>query len=209
MFMMEGETANGGITDTAAINTQLKRWVAASRAAWTNTALKVFVNFHYPYVLDFYEFCAGFAAVLIGGPDPEVPILAGGAVNTAAGNYRPIDGNEWFRGMSGGNKSWAPGGTDTLGYPARDYREVIGWAAEQQGLGYSPIDGFSTEPQQIWEFQVNTMHARYIDWSTDDNRPIASQRFTTGVRPFISSVSGRVYQVNGVTPLPSSYALAA
>jgi hypothetical protein len=76
---------------------------------------------------------------------------------------------------------------------------------EQQYLGFSPTDGFSTEPQDIGEFQINTMHCRYMIWNTSDNQPIASQRWTTGILPYINSKAGKVYQVNGVTPRPTSW----
>jgi hypothetical protein len=200
-YMMEGETANSLITNTQSINAQLKRWMTAMRAAWPNTRLKVFCNFHYPYTNDLYEHCI-VTKVEVGGPDPELRIAAGGAIDYA----RAIDGNEWFRGLGRlGNEAWHTPQIDPLGYPTKDYREIVGWSAEQQGLGYSGIESYSTEPRQLWEFQVNTMHARDIDWSTDDNRPVASQKWTTGVLPFINSINGLTYQVGGVTPRPTCW----
>jgi hypothetical protein len=201
---MEGETANGNPTvsaNTVGVNTQLKRWITASRLAWPNTGMRVYCNFHYPYTLDLYEHCLANKCG-IGGPDPELTLNPDGSVNPV----RLIDGNEWARGLGrGGAEAWHAPFTDQFGYTTKDYRDLIPWFGEQQGLGTGGIDGFNQTATEIDNYQRTTMKARYIFFPrANEGGQYAANQSWSGAGGYLSRITAAQGRVAFETK-PTSY----
>ena len=79
-----------------------------------------------------------FGDVAVGGPDPEIPT-------------RRVQANVVFRGESGGG---------------RDLRGIVPWVGEQMGLGLGrkKYDQLTRTPEELFDYQYNTMQANYMIW---------------------------------------------
>lgn len=181
MFMGNGETAvaapPGSNFTTAAYITQLKRWFDASEKVWPHTQLRLAANYlgSDAQMLDLMSYASGNSGVIIGGPDPELPL---------PDITRKVQANEIFRAAQGG-------GTD--------FRGTVPWVAEVQGLGLGLQ--FTQLPSDIYSYQTNTMHASYLIWYMNAYLGGPAQMWSTGILPFIQSIHGKV----GYADCPAIY----
>jgi len=173
MFVGNGETAvaappGSGFTTNAYL-AQLKRWFDASEKVWLHTQLRLAANYFGSdaQILDLMTYASANGGVIIGGPDPELPL----PVIT-----RTVQANEVFRAAEGGGK---------------DFRGVVPWLGEVQGMGLGVK--FTQTPAQIYEYQSNVMHASYLVWYRNTYLGGPAQMWNTGILPFIQSVQGKVY----------------
>jgi len=173
MFFGNGETAvaapPGSGFSTTAYATQLKRWFDASEKVWLHTQLRLVANYFGSdaQILDLMTYASANGDVIIGGPDPELPL----PVIT-----RKVQANEVFRAAEGGGK---------------DFRGVVPWIGEVEGLGIGAK--FTQTPAEIYQYQSNIMHASYLVWYRNTYLGGPAQMWSTGILPFIRSVQGKVY----------------
>jgi hypothetical protein len=167
-----GETAVPALANFtySAYTTQFKRWMSASAQAWPHTLQRLNANYSDSdsRMLDLIKYCAGLANCAVGGPDPETPLPE---------ITRSIQANRVFRAATSGGA---------------DYRGVIPWVGEQQALGLG-ASGYSVEtPAEIFTYQDGTMQANYMIWLRNDWTGGVLQQWSTGILPFIDSISGKV-----------------
>jgi hypothetical protein len=181
MFWGNGETSvaappGTGFTE-AAYNTQLERWYDASAKVWTHTQLRLAANWagSNAQTLSLMSYTTANGGVAVGGPDPELPL---------PDITRPVQANEIFRAALGGGP---------------DFRGVVPWVGEVQGLGIGVK--FTQTPAQIYDYESNTMHASYMIWYMNTYLGGPAQMWSTGILPFIQSIHGAIYG----TACPSGY----
>jgi len=172
MFMGNGETAvaapAGSGFDSGLYYVQLKRWFDASEPAWPHTQLRLAENYggSDAQLLDIMTYASANGGVIVGGPDPELPLP-----NIA----RSIDANEIFRGALGSGP---------------DFRSTVPWVGEVQsmGLGYK----YTQTPADLFNYESNTMHASYMIWLRNTWLGGPQQKWSTGILPYIQSVQGKI-----------------
>lgn len=197
-WMVEGETAISTMSPANfdAFHTQTKRRMTGTRAAFPKSELRIYFNFYRSGDCPDLMSHAVATRFGTGGPDPELPINTNGSLNTAAGNYRPIDGHQVFVGNIniGNYHDYPPGGPDMRG--------VLPSYFEIEGLGYAGIDGYNEPAEDIIAYAVNTLRATHIFMSTSDGPPyLSTQQWTSYVVPLINARLG----VPGSITRPSSY----
>jgi hypothetical protein len=176
MFVGNGETSvaapPGSGFDQATYNTQLKRWFDASEKAWSHTQLRLAANFggSNAQMLDFMTYTSANGGVIIGGPDPELPL---------PNITRVIQANQIFRAAVGGGP---------------DFRGTVPWVGEVQQLGLGTR--FTQTPLELNTYEMDTMHASYMIWLQNSWVGGPAQRWSTGVLPFIQSVHGQTYAMD-------------
>lgn len=176
MFVGNGETAvaapAGSNFSTNAYRTQLKRWFDASEKVWLHTQLRLAANFFGSdaQMLDLMTYATASGGVIVGGPDPELPL---------PNITRRTQANELFRDAAGGG---------------RDFRLTVPWVGEVQGAGL----GFKITqlPSEIFNYESNTMHASYMIWIRNTWMGGPAQMWSTGILPFIQSIQGKVFYAN-------------
>ena len=171
MFFGNGETAvaapPGSNFSMAAYAVQLKRWFDASEKVWTHTQLRLAANYagSDAQMLDLINYATANGGVIVGGPDPELPL---------PDITRPVQANEIFRGAAGGT----------------DFRGVVPWVGEIQGYGLGVK--FTQLPSDVFAYNSDTMHASYMIWLRNTWLGGAPQMWSSGILPFIQSVQGKV-----------------
>ena len=182
MFMGNGETAvatipGSGFTSDA-YSTQLARWYAASAPAWPHTQLRMAANYlgaNDSFAALIAEVTRG-GGVIVGGPDPELPL---------PDITRTIQANEIFRDV--------PGVGD-----GTDFRSTVPWIGEVQALGLG--QRYTQLPSDIFDYQYTTMKASYLVWLYNTWTGGPPQQWSTGILPFIQSIEGK-----SSTACPSAY----
>jgi hypothetical protein len=175
MFIGNGETAVGAPPgsgfDQGLYNAQLKRWFDASEPAWSHTQLRLAANFggSNAQMLDLMNYATANGGVIIGGPDPELPLPT---------ITRTIQTNQIFRGATGG----------------ADFRGRVPWLGEVQSMGLGMR--YTQLPADINTYEMNTMHASYMVWMRNTWLAGAPEMWTTGILPFIQSVHGKTYAMD-------------
>lgn len=198
-WTFEGETAISTMNASQAANlhTQTKRRMTGERVAFPRSELRVYINFYYAADTPDLFAHARITRHGMAGPDPELPINADGTLNTAAGNYRPIDGAQVFRGnINLGNfHDYPPGGIDQRGFLPSMF--------ELEGLGIGSIDGYNESMDDIFAYAKNTLQATHMFISTWDDPDVLApnQRYSTYTLPLIAATNGAV----GSTTRPSLY----
>lgn len=173
MLIGNGETAvaapPGSGFDQLSYNTQLKRWFDASEPAWPHTQLRLAANFggSDAQMLDLMTYASANGGVIIGGPDPELPL---------PNITRIIQANEIFRAATGGGA---------------DFRGTVPWIGEVQSLGLGMR--YTQLPADIYAYQANTMHASYMVWMMNTWLAGPAEMWSTGILPFIRSIQGQTY----------------
>jgi hypothetical protein len=172
IFMGNGETsvaapAGSGFSN-AAYDVQLKRWFDASESAWPHTQLRLAANYggSNAQMLDIMTYASANGGVIIGGPDPELPL---------PNITRTVQANQIFRAAVGGGP---------------DFRGVVPWLGEVQGMGLGTK--FTQTPADIFNYQSNTMHASYMIWLRNTWVGGPAQMWSTGILPFIQSIQGKI-----------------
>jgi hypothetical protein len=172
MFMGNGETSvaapAGSGFNAATYYVQLKRWFDASEPAWPHTQLRLAANYggSNAQMLDLMTYASANGGVIIGGPDPELPL---------PNITRIIQTNQIFRAAVGGGK---------------DFRLTVPWVGEVQSMGLG--DKYTQTPADIFNYQSNTMHASYMIWMRNTWLGGPQQMWSTGELPFIQSVQGKI-----------------
>jgi hypothetical protein len=173
MFIGNGETsvaapAGSGFSNAAYI-TQLKRWFDASGKAWQHTQLRLAANYigSDAQISDLMSYASANGGVIIGGPDPELPLP----------NFtRTVQANEIFRAAQGSGP---------------DMRASVPWIGEVQEMGLGTK--YTQLPAEINDYQSNVMHASYMVWLRNGWVGTSQQMWNTGILPFIRSINGKVY----------------
>jgi hypothetical protein len=165
---------------------QLKRLIAAARAAWPNTAVRVSANDLWPdsLMVDTYNTCLK-AACAIGGPD-----IWPATVTQSDRIFAGLNDKE--------QKVYA------------DLRDQLPWAIEIQ----SPELAGQWTPKQLYDatmygyyatqdkYNVPSMKPKYIIWYVNTGWTGGpAQAWSTGELPFIKSVKGAVHS----TACPTAY----
>lgn len=169
MFWGNGETAvaapPGSGFSNAAYAAQLERWFDASIKAWPHTRIRLVANYlgTNDQMLALIKYATASGGVVVGGPDPELPL----PIST-----RTIQANRLFRGLDGG----------------ADLRGKVLWVGEVQGMGLG--DKYTQAPAQIWAYDSGTMHASYMVWYQNGYLGSVAQRWSTGILPYIRSING-------------------
>jgi len=172
MFMGNGETSvaapAGSNFAAATYYVQVKRWFDASEPAWPHTQLRLAANYggSDAQMQDIMTYASANGGVIIGGPDPELPLPT---------ITRTVQTNEIFRGAAG---------------TGRDFRTTVPWVGEVQsmGLGYK----YTQTPADLFNYESNTMHASYMIWMQNTWLGGPQQMWSTGILPFIQSVQGKI-----------------
>ncbi len=173
MFFGNGETAVGAPPgsgfNSVAYYTQLKRWFDASEKAWPHTQLRLAANYggSDAQMLDLMTYATANGGVIIGGPDPELPL---------PNITRTVQANQVFRAASGGGA---------------DFRGRVPWIGEVQSFGLGMR--YTQLPADIFNYDSNTMHASYMVWMRNTWLAGPLEMWTTGILPFIQSVQGHVF----------------
>jgi hypothetical protein len=176
MFIGNGETAVGAPPgsgfDQGQYNTQLKRWFDASVPAWSHTQLRLAANFggSNAQMLDLMTYASANGGVIVGGPDPELPL---------PNITRTIQANQVFRAAIGGGA---------------DFRGKVPWVGEVQSMGLGTR--YTQLPAEINTYEMNTMHASYMIWMRNSWLAGAAEMWSTGILPFIQSVHGKTYAMD-------------
>jgi len=172
MFFGNGETsvsapAGSGFSQSA-YNAQLKRWFDASEPVWQHTQLRLAANYDGSdaQTLDLMTYASANGGVIIGGPDPELPL---------PNITRTVQANQLFRAASGS-------GTD--------FRKTFPWLGEVQGMGLG--FKYTQLPSDIFTYESNTMHASYMVWFRNGYLGGPAQQWSTGILPYIQSIQGKV-----------------
>lgn len=197
-WTMEGETAIStmALSELTNLHTQTKRRMTGERAAFPKSELRIYVNYYRAGDCPDLFAHARITRHAMAGPDPELPINADGTLNSAAGNYRPIDGARVFIGKInlGNYVDFPDGGIDQRGY--------LPSMAELEGLGTGGIDGYNEPMDDIFAYMKNELRATHMFISTsDDPSLLATQKYTTYTLPLIAATGGAV----GSTTRPSLY----
>jgi hypothetical protein len=172
MFFGNGETAVAAPASSGfsagAYYVQLKRWYDASEPAWPHTQLRLAANYggSTAQLVDIMTYASANGGVIIGGPDPELPL---------PNITRAITANQIFRGEVGG-------GTD--------FRPTFPWVGEVQSMGLGLK--YTQTPADIFNYESNTMHASYMIWMRNTWLGGPAQQWSTGILPFIRSVQGKI-----------------
>lgn len=172
MFFGNGETAvavpPGTNFTMPSYAVQLKRWFDASEKVWLHTQLRLAANYFGSdaQMVDLMTYASANGGVIVGGPDPELPLPT---------ITRPVQADELFRASAGGT----------------DFRGNVPWIGEVQGLGLGYR--FTQLPSEIYDFYSNTMHASYMVWYRNAYLGGPSQMWDTGILPFIRSIQGKIY----------------
>ena len=187
-----------------AMVTQFKRWMDQVRTACPRTGLRLQLNYtgvSTPETVALIQYAVD-RDIAIGGPDPELPL----PLPTLNGTNRPrtITGNELMRGNTqvtcGSNTCWLAGG-------GTDFRNSGVWVAEQQEFGLGGQQGYVETGQEVFDYQVGTMRARYIVWlyydysSTGYSSPNA---WSQTILPAINTNLGKTSNNSGVATAPAS-----
>ena len=125
---------------SSAHDAQLRRWLAATSAAFSKAQVRIMANY-LNNANNLFAYCASLPNCNVGGPDPELPL---------PDITRSITANRVFRGLDGGS----------------DRRGTIPWVGEQQGLGLTVR--ILEEPAAIQKYQNETMHASYMVWTKNE-----------------------------------------
>ncbi len=141
---------------------QLKRWGAAARAAFPNTAVRLYANFF--------------------GSDAQMKDLMATFVDRVKSTVGPPDvvpgsnaqANKIFAGGSG----------------SRDFRGVVPYVAEVQMIGVSYGKKFN--PSDFYESVENTLPPSYFLWYQNTYAGTPQQQWATGILPYIRSLKGAV-----------------
>ena len=148
---------------TAALLTQLQRYVTASRLAWFHSNVFIETNFlgsnsQMQELLN----ASVTAQAVVGGPDvvPDSPSQSDKIVQGAAGK-----------------------GTD--------YRGTVAIKSEVQATELGLRSKFPLP--EIYDVAYNTNHANYILWDRNDSYGTPDVQWTTGILPFIRSDNGKTY----------------
>jgi hypothetical protein len=171
MFIGNGETSvaapPGSNFTNVAYTVQLKRWFDASEKAWPHTQLRLVANFggNDAQMLDLIKYATANGGVIVGGPDPELPL---------PDITRPVQANQIFRGEKGGS----------------DLRGIVPWLGEVQSMGLGTK--YTLLPSDIFTYESNTMHASYMVWMRNTWLGGAAQMWPSGILPFIQSIHGKV-----------------
>jgi hypothetical protein len=172
IFMGNGETSvaapPGANFNNATYYVQLKRWFDASEKAWPHTQLRLAANYggSNAQMLDLMTYATANGGVIIGGPDPELPL---------PNITRTVLTNQIFRAAVGGGP---------------DFRTSVPWVGEVQTMGLS--GKYTQTPAEIFNYQSNTMHASYMIWMRNTWTGGPAQMWPTGILPFIQSVQGKI-----------------
>jgi hypothetical protein len=172
MFMGNGETSvaapAGSNFDAPTYYIQLKRWFDASEKAWPHTQLRLAANYggSNAQMLDLMTYATANGGVIIGGPDPELPL---------PNITRTIQTNQIFRAAVGGGP---------------DFRTSVPWVGEVQSMGLGVK--YTQTPSDIFTYESNTMHASYMIWMRNTWVGGAPQMWSTGELPFIQSIQGKI-----------------
>jgi hypothetical protein len=168
MFFGNGETsvsapAGSGFSQSD-YNVQLKRWYDASERVWLHTQLRLAANYDGSdaQTLDLMNYASANGGVIVGGPDPELPL---------PNVTRTVQANQLFR-------------------AGADLRKTVPWIGEVQGMGLGVK--FTQLPSEIYAYQSNVMHASYMVWFRNMYLGGAAQQWSTGILPFIQSIQGKV-----------------
>lgn len=163
----------------AGMLTQLKRLYTATRIAWPNTALRLKTNW-FANDSQFQELIAHLAknGVAMGGPD----ILPN----------EEVQANKIFNGVVGGV----------------DYRGVVPWVSEDQGMAFCGKEGNYT-PEQIYNHaiegnatkKISASRPQYFVWTNGSTCTDPAKKWATGGLPFIRSISGKVTSGTNTTRL--------
>lgn len=171
MFFGNGETSvaapPGSNFSAAAYSVQLKRWFDASEKVWTHTQLRLAANYggSDAQMQDLINYATANGGVIVGGPDPELPL---------PNITRLVQANQIFRGAVGGS----------------DLRGAVPWVGEVQEYGLGTK--FTQLPSDIFTYDSDVMHASYMIWLRNTWLGGAAQMWSTGILPFIQSVHGKV-----------------
>jgi hypothetical protein len=171
MFIGNGETAvaapPGSNFDAGAYYVQLKRWFDASEKVWAHTQLRLAANYggSNAQMLDLINYATANGGVIVGGPDPELPL---------PNITRLVQANQIFQGATGGP----------------DLRGALPWVGEVQSYGLGTK--FTQLPSDLFTYYSNTMHASYMIWMRNTWLGGAPQMWSSGILPFIQSVQGKV-----------------
>lgn len=171
MFMGNSETSVAAPPtanfDMTSYYTQLNRWFDASRKVWPHTQLRFAANYggSNAQMASAISYVTTGGGVIVGGPDPELPL---------PNITRTVQANQIFRGAIGGT----------------DLRPTVPWVGEVQdmGLGFK----FTQLPSDIYTYEAKTMHASYMIWLRNTWDGGAAQMWDTGILPFIKSINGAV-----------------
>jgi hypothetical protein len=134
-------------------------------------------------------------------------------------NWYVTQGDRMFAGLN------ATGGSTLI-----DYRDRLAWAPEVQwqsllnvnegghegdnatdapipSLYAASLNGYTSSFNGFSPFVMPGMKTKYLIWYRQQSSNDTPNKFNwlTGILPFIRSVNGKVYQVNGVTPPPTRY----
>jgi hypothetical protein len=171
MFFGNGETSvaapPGSGFSVSAYNVQLKRWFDASEKVWTHTQLRLAANYggSDAQMLDLIKYATANGGVIVGGPDPELPL---------PNITRTVQANQIFRGAIGGT----------------DFRGTVPWVGEVQSMGLGTK--FTQSPSDIFTYNSTTMHASYMIWLRNTWLGGAPQMWPSGILPFIQSMQGKI-----------------
>jgi hypothetical protein len=171
MFFGNGETSvaapPGSNFTNAAYVVQLKRWFDASEKVWLHTQLRLAANYggSDAQMLDLITYATANGGVIVGGPDPELPL---------PNITRTVQANQIFRAAAGGT----------------DFRGVVPWVGEVQEMGLGTK--YTQTPSDIFTYDSNTMHASYMIWLRNTWLGGPAQMWSSGILPFIQSVQGKI-----------------
>lgn len=165
-----GVPAEHGFTEQA-YHGQLGRWFTESKKVWPNTVLRLCANYlrNAGWVRSLITHCVNTTVpggVVVGGPDPELPLPT---------ITRTITANQVFRGLDGG----------------ADLRGAVPWIGEVQEMGLGTR--FTEPPSEIFDYYYNTMRASYMCWLRNTYVGPPECRWSTGILPFINSIQGRIH----------------
>lgn len=184
MFAIEGETSvSAGPSEDgfsyAGWYTQLKRWVEASRAAWPHTQLRLYTNWT--------GTDAQLNDLMAHGAPRQVAICCGPDVLPDRG----ITADRVVRGLNGN-------GTVHAGW--LDYRGQVGIVTEVQYPEWAGSYGDWT-PEELYDYAHDTLRTTHMVWYRNEAVGTSEKRWSTGILPFINSISGAVY----TTSCPTLY----
>jgi hypothetical protein len=162
--------------------TQYKRLLGAASAAFPHTIVHTKADWVLTpaYAKDFIDYCVSLPNCGMGQNDPEMPLPN----VVGQKSYRGQLISTIFRGLEGGP----------------DHRGKISWTGEVEQIGLG--DRYSYMPAQIHEFFHDYVHASHELWLFNDYMGKPEQRWSTGIKPFIDSIKGKVY----TTQCPTNYA---
>ena len=148
---------------TAAVATQLKRWVVDVRSAWPHSNVFLYSNFLSGHLEELIAECARNRCAA-GGPDVLPP---------------PLNGTEGERILTGASSDV-------------DYRGRMPIAFSVQTPELGGTKGTFT-PAQLFDHAYETLHVNYIFWARNTWAGGAEQKWSTGILPYLRSIDGRIH----------------